>query len=273
MSVWEYGKAILLGILEGITEWLPVSSTGHMLLLDDVLSLSGSEGFKDSFFVIIQLGAVLAVIRLFWQKMIPLGRGDAGGIVWKRDALLLWGKAALACLPGAAAVVLLRDAESELESPWVIAAALIGYGIVFLLLETGKAPRIRKTEEIRFRDALGVGLFQVLSVVPGTSRSGSTILGGLALGMDRSAAAEFSFILAVPVMAGYSGVKLLKNGIPFTPGEWSLLLTGAGTAYLVSLAVVKKLMDYVRLHSFAPFGWYRIALGAAVLVKLWVAKV
>lgn len=262
-------KVIILGIVEGVTEWLPISSTGHLLLLDEILALPGSPGFKDSFFIFIQLGAVLAVVTLFRDKMLPFRKTKEGVIVLKRETLRLWGKAALACVPGAIAVYLLRDAEDAMESPWVIAVALVVYGVVFLLLESGKrrSPRIGTTDEIRFRDAFGVGLFQVLSVVPGTSRSGSTILGGLCLGMERSAAAEFSFFLAVPVMTGYSGVKLLQNGIAFTPEEWMILLVGAGTAYLTSLLVVKRFMAHIRRRNFIPFGWYRIALGLAVLVK------
>lgn len=259
-------KAILLGIVEGVTEWLPVSSTGHMLLLDEVLRLPGSPGFKDSFFVVIQLGAILAVIGLFREKMLP-----ARGSGQNRETLLLWTKTALACLPGAAAVFLLRDAEDRLESPPVIAVALIGYGIIFILSENKqRTPRIRGTESIGFRDAFRVGLFQTLSLVPGTSRSGSTIIGGLAVGMERQTAAEFSFFLAVPVMAGYSAVKLISNGIAFSPGEWGILIAGSLSAYLTSLLVVKRFMAYLKGHGFGLFGWYRIALGLAVLIKLWI---
>lgn len=255
--------------MEGVTEWLPISSTGHLLLLDEILALPGSPGFKDSFFIFIQLGAVLAVVTLFWEKMVLWRKTERGGLALQRESALLWAKAIIACLPGATAVILTRDVEERLESPWVIAAALIGYGIVFLVLESGNKmpPRIDHTEKIRFRDAFGVGLFQVLSIVPGTSRSGSTILGGLCLGMERSTAAAFSFFLAVPVMAGYSAVKLMQNGIDFTPEEWMVLAVGTVTAYGTSLLTVKRLTAYLKAHTFVPFGWYRIALGVAVLIK------
>ena len=239
-----------------------------MLLLDDFLSLNGSDAFRDTFFVVIQLGAVLAVTKLFWQKMTPLEKRN-GRFVPKRTSLLLWAKTALACLPGAAAVFLLRDVEDRLESPGVIAAALIGYGVVFLLLDGERSPRITGVENIRFRDAFRVGLFQVLSLVPGTSRSGSTIVGGLAIGMERQTAAEFSFFLAVPVMAGYSLVKLLQNGVFITPSEWACLAAGCAAAHFTSLAVVRRLMGYLKHHGFRAFGWYRIGLGVLVLIRLW----
>ena len=269
-------KVLILGIVEGITEWLPISSTGHLLLLDEFVRLDVSPEFKELFMIVIQLGAILAVVVLFWNRLWPFQRPKSGGSVLKQDVLLLWGKVVLACVPGAIAALTLDDyIEARLHTPAVIAAALIVYGVAFLFIETWnktRRPKYRTVAEIPWSVAFGIGLFQVLSLIPGTSRSGSTILGGLILGVSRVASAEFTFFLAVPAMFGYSLVKLLKFGLHFTSGELGLLLVGMGVAFAVSLAAIRFLMNYVKTHDFKLFGWYRIALGALVLLYFLVIK-
>ena len=266
----ELLKVIFLGIVEGITEWLPVSSTGHMLLVDEFLQLDASQAFKDMFFILIQLGAILAVVVLFWHKMLPFQVKDRAKPFWKKDTLLLWLKVIVACIPGAVVTLLFDDyIEAHLHTPGVIAAALIVYGIAFILVENWnktRRPRIRTLADVDYSTALLIGMFQVLSIIPGTSRSGSTIIGALILGVSRVAAAEFTFFLAVPAMFGMSALKLLKFGFSFTGAELAMLLLGMVVAFLVSLGVIKFLMDYIRKHDFRAFGWYRIALGALVLV-------
>ena len=269
-------KVLILGIVEGITEWLPISSTGHLLLLDEFVRLDVSPEFKELFMIVIQLGAILAVVVLFWNRLWPFQRPKSGGSVLKQDVLLLWGKVVLACVPGAIAALTLDDyIEARLHTPAVIAAALIVYGVAFLFIESWnktRRPKYRTVAEIPWSVAFGIGLFQVLSLIPGTSRSGSTILGGLILGVSRVASAEFTFFLAVPAMFGYSLVKLLKFGLHFTSGELGLLLVGMGVAFAVSLAAIRFLMNYVKTHDFKLFGWYRIALGALVLLYFLVIK-
>lgn len=266
----ELLKVIFLGIVEGITEWLPVSSTGHMLLVDEFLQLDASQAFKDMFFILIQLGAILAVVVLFWHKMLPFQVKEREKPFWKKDTLLLWLKVIVACIPGAVVTLLFDDyIEAHLHTPNVIAAALIVYGIAFILVENWnktRRPRIRTLADVDYRTAFLIGMFQVLSIIPGTSRSGSTIIGALILGVSRVAAAEFTFFLAVPAMFGMSALKLLKFGFSFTGAELVMLLLGMVVAFLVSLGVIKFLMDYIRKHDFRAFGWYRIALGALVLV-------
>ncbi len=268
MNFIEILKAIFLGIVEGITEWLPVSSTGHMLLVDEFLTLNMSEEFKEMFFVVIQLGAILAVVLLFWKRMLPFD--FSGGIKIKKQTFSLWFKVALACVPGAVITLLFDDfIEAHLHTPSVIAAALIFYGLAFILVELKTKNRPAKTqvlEEISYKEALLIGLFQVLSIIPGTSRSGSTIIGALIIGVSRVAAAEFTFFLAVPVMLGLSFIKLLGFGFSFTATEIAVLLAGTLTAFLVSLAVVKALMNYVKRKDFKVFGYYRIILGAVILI-------
>ena len=272
-------KVILLGIVEGVTEWLPISSTGHLLLLDEFVRLDVSPEFKELFMIVIQLGAILAVAVLFWNRLWPFQnpkRGASGGSVLRADVMAMWGKVVLACIPGAIAALTLDDwIEARLHRPAVIAAALIVYGVAFLFLETWnrkRQPKYRTVDELPWHVAFGVGLFQVLSLIPGTSRSGSTILGGLILGSSRVASAEFTFFLAVPAMFGYSLVKLLKFGLHFTSGELGLLLVGMAVAFAVSLAAIRFLMHYVKTHDFKLFGWYRIALGALVLLYFLVIK-
>ena len=266
----ELLKVIFLGIVEGITEWLPVSSTGHMLLVDEFLQLDASQAFKDMFFILIQLGAILAVVVLFWHKMLPFQVKDRAKPFWKKDTLLLWLKVIVACIPGAVVTLLFDDyIEAHLHTPGVIAAALIVYGVAFILVENWnktRRPRIRTLADVDYRTAFLIGIFQVLSIIPGTSRSGSTIIGALILGVSRVAAAEFTFFLAVPAMFGMSALKLLKFGFSFTGAELVMLLLGMVVAFLVSLGVIKFLMDYIRKHDFRAFGWYRIALGVLVLV-------
>lgn len=266
----ELLKVIFLGIVEGITEWLPVSSTGHMLLVDEFLQLDASQAFKDMFFILIQLGAILAVVVLFWHKMLPFQVKEREKPFWKKDTLLLWLKVIVACIPGAVVTLLFDDyIEAHLHTPNVIAAALIVYGIAFILVENWnktRRPRIRTLADVDYRTAFLIGMFQVLSIIPGTSRSGSTIIGALILGVSRVAAAEFTFFLAVPAMFGMSALKLLKFGFSFTGAELVMLLLGMVVAFLVSLGVIKFLMDYIRKHDFRAFGWYRIALGVLVLV-------
>ncbi len=270
VNLIELLKVIFLGIVEGITEWLPVSSTGHMLLVDEFLQLDASQAFKDMFFILIQLGAILAVVVLFWHKMLPFQVKEWAKPFWKKDTLLLWLKVIVACIPGAVVTLLFDDyIEAHLHTPNVIAAALIVYGVAFILVENWnktRRPRIRTLADVDYRTAFLIGMFQVLSIIPGTSRSGSTIIGALILGVSRVAAAEFTFFLAVPAMFGMSALKLLKFGFSFTGAELVMLLLGMVVAFLVSLGVIKFLMDYIRKHDFRAFGWYRIALGALVLV-------
>ena len=272
-------KVLILGIVEGITEWLPISSTGHLLLLDEFVRLDVSPEFKELFMIVIQLGAILAVVVLFWNRLWPFQRpksGVSGRSVLKQDVMLLWGKVVLACIPGAVAALTLDDyIEARLHTPAVIAAALIVYGVAFLFIESWnktRRPKYQTVAESPWSVALGIGLFQVLSLIPGTSRSGSTILGGLILGVSRVASAEFTFFLAVPAMFGYSLVKLLKFGLHFSTGELGLLLVGMAVAFAVSLAAIRFLMNYVKTHDFKLFGWYRIALGALVLLYFLVIK-
>ena len=272
----EMLKAIFLGLVEGITEWLPISSTGHMLLVDEFVRLNASDAFKEMFFVVIQLGAILAVVLLFFHKLWPFAASGKRSI--KPDVLRLWGKVLVASLPAALIGVPFDDAIDALfyDSPFVIAAALIVYGVLFIVLENRNArdlhrKRLNDLEELSYAQALLIGAFQVLALVPGTSRSGSTILGAMILGLARPAAAEFSFYMSIPVMFGASLLKLLKFGFAFTGTEAGLLLAGMLTAFVVSVAAIKFLMAFVQRHDFKVFGWYRIALGVLVIAyfALW----
>lgn len=270
----EIIKVIILGIVEGITEWLPISSTGHMLLVDEFLQLNMSEAFKEMFFVVIQLGAILAVVVIFWNKMIPITFKENRQVVVHKDILSLWFKVVIACIPGAVVTVFFDDyIEAHLHTPVVIAITLIFYGIAFILIENWNQKRPSEGSEvydITYKTALMIGFFQVLSIIPGTSRSGSTIIGALLIGVPRLAAAEFTFFLAVPVMFGLSALKLLKFGIAFTGMELLTLGIGMVTAFLVSLLVIKFLMSYIKKHDFKIFGWYRIALGILVLLYFFI---
>ena len=267
----EFLKAVLFGIVEGITEWLPVSSTGHLILLDEFVKLQVSEAFYEMFQVVIQLGAILAVIVLFFQKLNPFSaKKDA---IQKKDTWSLWFKVIVAVIPSAAIGLLLDDwMDAHFYNYVVVAITLIIYGIAFLFVEKWNASRnfrITEVSAIDFRTALLMGAFQCLSLIPGTSRSGSTILGAIILGVSRSAGAEFSFFMAIPTMLGASFLKLVKflfSGVGMTFTEFFVLVFGCVVSFIISLIVIKGLMEYVRKHSFSVFGVYRIILGAAVLV-------
>lgn len=275
MNIIELLKAVFLGIVEGITEWLPISSTGHMLLVDEFLQLDASPAFKEMFFVVIQLGAILAVVLLFWNKMFPFQWKDKQKPVVRADVFSLWFKVVVACIPGAVVTILFDDwIEAHLHTPVVIAAALIVYGVAFIRIENWnkhRTPKVRELGDITYKTALMIGLFQVLSIIPGTSRSGATILGALLIGVSRVAAAEFTFFLAVPVMFGLSAIKLLKFGLSFTGAELAVLGVGSLVAFVVSVLVIKFLMAFIKRHDFKVFGWYRIVLGAVVLLYFTLA--
>ena len=266
----EILKVIFLGIVEGITEWLPISSTGHMLLVDELITLNMSEAFKEMFFVVIQLGAILAVVVRFWNEMFPFQFKDKTQPIVKKDTFSLWFKVVVACIPGAIVTLLFDDyIEAHFHTPVVIASTLILYGIAFIAIEVWnkkRVPSIRHLSDITYKTALIIGLFQVLSIIPGTSRSGATIVGALLIGVSRVAAAEFTFFLAVPVMFGLSALKILKFGFTFTGIETLTLGLGMTIAFLVSVLVIKFLMSYIKKHDFKIFGWYRILLGIIVLL-------
>ena len=274
LSFTEILKVIFLGIVEGVTEWLPISSTGHMLLVDEFLTLNMSDAFKDMFFVVIQLGAILAVVVMYFKKLWPFcvdnGRdsGLAKHVRW--PVMRLWFKIIVACLPAAVLGLALDDwIDAHFYNSVVVAVMLIVYGIAFILIERRpRVPTTTKLSRITYKQALIVGAWQVLALIPGTSRSGSTIIGGLLCGMSRPAASQFTFFLAIPVMAGASGLKLVKflaKGGVFTLAEISALLVGCIVAFVVSMLAIRFLMNYVKKHTFTAFGWYRIALGIVVL--------
>ena len=273
----EFLKAVLFGIVEGITEWLPVSSTGHLILLDEFIKLNISDAFYEMFQVVIQLGAILAVIVLFFHKLNPFSpKKDA---VQKKDTWTLWFKVVVAVLPSAVIGLLLDDwMDAHLYNYIVVAIMLIVYGVAFLFVEKWNASRnfrITEVSAIDYRTALLMGAFQCLSLIPGTSRSGSTILGAIILGVSRSVGAEFSFFMAIPTMLGASALKLLKyllEGMQATSTELMVLITGCVVSFLVSLVVIKGLVEYVRKHSFSVFGIYRIILGAAVVLYFLLAR-
>ena len=270
LSFIEILKVVFLGIVEGITEWLPISSTGHMLLVDEFITLDASDRFKDMFFVIIQLGAILAVVTIFWNKMWPFQMKDKTQSVFKKDTWSMWFKTVVACIPGAIVTLLFDDfIEAHLHTAVVISIALIFYGIAFIVIENWnktRTPKVETLNDITYKTAFFIGMFQVLSIIPGTSRSGATIIGALLLGVSRVAAAEFTFFLAVPVMFGLSALKLIKFGLSFTGAELAILIIGCVVAYLVSIVVIKFLMGYIKKHDFKIFGWYRIVLGVIVLL-------
>ena len=268
----EILKAILFGIVEGVTEWLPISSTGHLILLNEFITLNVSDEFQSMFDVVIQLGAILAVIVLFFHKLNPFAPSKNADE--KKQTWSLWFKVIAAIIPSGVVGVLLDDwMDAHLHNGIVVAIALIVYGIAFLLVERkndGKhLRRVDDVHKIDYKTALLIGAFQCLSLVPGTSRSGSTILGAIMLGVGRSAGAEFSFFMAIPTMLGASaikGLKFLLSGVGITGTEIAILVVGCVVSFLVSLLVIKALMDYVRRHSFSAFGVYRIILGAVVLL-------
>lgn len=264
-------KSVLFGVVQGITEWLPISSTGHMILLDEFITLGVSDEFKEMFFVVIQLGSALAVLWLFFDRLDPFSKNKSADE--KKGTLLLWLKVAAAVIPSAAAGLFLDDFFDEHFYSFVpVSIALIAYGVLFIALERyrkDKAPKMQNCSDVSFGRAFLIGSFQVLSLIPGTSRSGSTILGAMLLGLSRTASAEFSFFMALPTMAGASGLKVVKfllDGASVSGGEALILALGTFTAFLVSLAVIKFLLDFVRRHDFVPFGIYRIALGGTILL-------
>jgi undecaprenyl-diphosphatase len=266
-------KAVLYGIVEGITEWLPVSSTGHMILLDEFVKMNVSEDFWNMFLVVIQLGAILAVVILYWNQIFPWDFSKEARKehrVNRKDVWMLWAKILVACIPAAIVGVLFDDwLDEHLYNGYVVATMLIIFGILFIIIENknkGKEPVIKTLEEIDFKTALIIGVFQLIAAIfPGTSRSGSTIVGSLMIGVSRTAAAQFTFLLAIPVMFGASLLKLVKFGLAFSASEAAILVTGMLVAFIVSIIVIKFLMGYIRKHDFKVFGWYRIILGVVVL--------
>ncbi len=266
-------KAVLYGIVEGITEWLPVSSTGHMILLDEFVKMNVSEDFWNMFLVVIQLGAILAVVILYWNQIFPWDFSKEARKehrVNRKDVWMLWAKILVACIPAAIVGVLFDDwLDEHLYNGYVVATMLIIFGILFIIIENknrGKEPVIKTLEEIDFKTALIIGVFQLIAAIfPGTSRSGSTIVGSLMIGVSRTAAAQFTFLLAIPVMFGASLLKLVKFGLAFSSSEIAILVTGMVVAFVVSIIVIKFLMGYIRKHDFKVFGWYRIILGVVVL--------
>ena len=267
----EILKAAVYGTVEGITEWLPVSSTGHMILLEEIMPMEVTEDFWNMFLVVVQFGAILAVVLLFWNKIFPLQRNRRRQIRIDWNIMSLWGKILVACIPAAIVGILFDDwLEEHLYNFWVVAVMLIAVGIIFIIVENrnrGVRPMIRTTNDLDYKVALLIGLFQLAAAVfPGTSRSGATIIGALMIGVSRTAAAEFTFYLAIPVMFGASFLKLLKFGLTFTSMEIGILLTGMIVSFIVSIVVIRFLMSYIKKHDFKIFGWYRIVLGAVVLL-------
>ena len=275
MTVFEWIKLAIIGIVEGISEWLPISSTAHMLLLDEILPLSQSEEFKNVFFVVIQLGAIMAVVVTFWKRLWPFGYGEQPGMQGKKcyvkkEIFMMWFKVVVACIPGVIITLLFDDyVEAHLQTPYIIGAALAAYGVILIIVEQSrknKLPRVESVDDISFKDAFIIGLFQCLSIIPGTSRSGSTIIGSLSIGINRTSAAEFTFFMAVPVMFGLSFIKLLKFGFDFTSTEILTIFVGSAIAFLVSLVALRALLSYVKKHDYKVFGIYRIILGAVVIL-------
>ena len=270
MDVLEILKSIFYGIVEGITEWLPISSTGHMILLEEILPMNVSASFWEVFLVVVQLGAILAVVLLYWKKLFPLNLSNKNRPLLRYDILQLWFKILVACIPAAIVGLLFDDWLNEhLYHSVVVAIMLILVGLAFLFLENrNRYQRARVTAllQITYRDALIIGIFQLIAAIfPGTSRSGATIIGALMIGVSRTIAAEFTFFLAIPVMFGASLLKLVKFGLAFSGMELGLLFVGMLSAFIVSLLVIRFLMAYIKKHDFKVFGYYRIALGIVVL--------
>lgn len=292
MEIFEWFKVVILGIVEGITEWLPISSTGHLVLVGEVVKLDASQSFIEMFNVVIQLGAILAVVVLYFKKLWPFhtrsheparswfaNPAESGAAAaFQRfanrhlymDKIVMWLKIAVSCLPAIIIGLPLDDwVEEHMHRPVPIAAMLIIYGVLFIIIENynrRRSPRITRISQISWADALLIGIFQVLAIIPGTSRSGATIVGGILIGMSRTLAAEYTFYLAVPTMLGASAMKLVKFGLHFTSVEAATLILGMAVAFLISILAIKFLMSYIKRHDFKVFGWYRIVLGALVLV-------
>jgi len=274
MNVIELLKSALLGLVQGITEWLPISSTGHMLLLDEVMKLDVSPAFMSMFIVVIQLGSILALLVLYFNKLNPFAPSKSRK--QKRETLELWFKVAAASVPAAIIGLLFDDKIEALFSGYVsIAVMLIVYGVLFILLEQRNKrskPQIAEISEMGYGTAAMMGVFQVLALVPGTSRSGSTILGGILLGCSRTVAAEFSFFMAIPVMFGASLLRIAKFGLVFSSAEWMILGVGTLVAFIASILAIQFLMQYIRRNDFSVFGWYRIVLGLAVLAYFFLVR-
>lgn len=269
MSINEVLKVLVFGIVEGFTEWLPISSTGHMILLNEFVTLNVSEDFWEMFLVVVQLGAILAVVLLFWNKIFPFRFREKQ--VVQKDIFVLWFKILVSCIPAAVVGLAFDDVLDALfYNPWCVAVALIVFGVAFIVIENRNKtmkPKITELRDITYRTALMIGIFQLIAAVfPGTSRSGATILGALMIGVSRTVAAEFTFFLAIPVMLGASLLKLVKFGFAFTGEEMIILAVGMAVAFVVSVAVIRFLMGYIKKHDFKVFGWYRIVLGAVVLL-------
>ena len=279
MEFLEIIKAIILGIVEGITEWLPISSTGHMILVDEFLKLNVSKEFMDMFLVVIQLGAIFAVILLYWKKIFPFKYDN--GIKIEKDTLIMWVKILIACVPAAIVGLLFDDQLNALfYNPTTVSIMLILFGILFIVIENynkGKKPKINSLAEITYTVAIMIGLFQLIAAVfPGTSRSGATIVGALLIGVSRTVAAEFTFFLAIPVMFGASALKLVKFGLQtgfvITGSELAILLVGVIVAFIVSILAIKFLMSYIKNNDFKVFGCYRIILGILVLLYFYIIR-
>ena len=266
--MWDYFVAFIFGVVEGITEWLPISSTGHMILANEFIKLDVSDRFWEMFEVVIQLGAILAVVVLYFKTLFPWGFGKTKNDTKK--TFNLWFKIIIGCIPCAVIGLLFDDFINEkFYNPWTVAITLILYGILFIVIENirkNKASRVTDINKLSYKDALLVGLFQVLSIIPGTSRSGATILGGLSIGLDRRVAANYTFFLAIPVMFGASLLKIVKFGLNFTSSEIIVLLVGMVTAFIVSIIAIKFLLKYIKNNDFKVFGYYRIILGIIVLL-------
>ena len=271
-------QTVLMGIVQGITEWLPISSTGHLILLDQFFKMDVSEVFMETFKVVIQFGSILAVLVVYWQKLNPFCKTSdsntyriANNVNLKKSTINLYLKVLVGVIPAGVIGILFDDIiEGYLSSPWVIAAALIVYGIIFIVVESMKFnPKFSELEELSYKTAFLIGAFQVLALIPGTSRSGSTIIGAVLIGCSRQVAAEFSFFLAIPVMLGASALKLLKafmEGVVFTGAEWITLILGTLVSFVVSVLAIKFLVSYIRKHDFKGFGYYRIVLGIIILL-------
>jgi undecaprenyl-diphosphatase uppP len=280
-AFFEIIKAVIFGIVEGVTEWLPISSTGHMIVLQNYIPLDVSPGFWKIFEVVIQLGAIMAVVLLFWKKLWPM-KTSKGRTFVKLGTVRLWIKIIIACLPAAIVGIALDDfIDEHFYNPKMVAAALIFVGIMFIYIESklklANKAAVTKLSEITYKEAFYIGIFQLLAAIfPGTSRSGATIIGGLMLGLSRKVAAEFTFFLAIPVMFGASLLKIVKylisGGVAFTGLEVAILIIGTVTAFVVSVFVIGGLMSYIRKKDFTPFGWYRIVVGAVIIISSIVSK-
>lgn len=268
MELIEIFKAVILGVIEGITEWLPISSTGHMILVDKFLQLGMSDAFKEMFFVVIQLGAIMAVVVLYWKKIFPFSFKKKPFV--QNDIIIMWIKIVIACVPAAIVGLFFDDKINELFYNFqTVATALIVFGILFIVIENhnkGKRPRVNNMNQLTYKMAIIIGLFQLIAAIfPGTSRSGATILGALLIGVSREVAAEFTFFLAIPVMFGASLLKLVKFGLAFTGFQVTILLVGMVVAFVVSILAIKFLVGYIKKNDFKVFGWYRIILGFILL--------